>query len=338
MYDPSMRVLTVLELLQARESVTGAELARALEVSPRTVQRYIARLQDLGIPVEGRRGVGGAYTLKPGFRLPPLMFTGEEALSLALGLRALHLLGLDALAPAAHAASAKLARTLPHALRQTVQALESAVQLDASPWVVSTDAALLSALLGAVNAAQTVEFLYTSPKSPAQTRRVDVYRALHLDGRWYAVGRCHLRDALRSFRLDRMTGLQVLDEIFTAPPDFNALAYLRSILPAPAPALQNSGPQISVWLAAPPEELRGRVSVWFTQISAEAGGTRLRGRRENLAHFAPFLLGLDCDFRVDSPPELLAAFARLGVRCAAVGVPGGGGPKNGGTAREKTGG
>ena len=67
MYDPSMRVLTVLELLQSREEVTGAELARRLEVSPRTVQRYVARLQDLGIPVEGRRGVGGAYRLKPGF-------------------------------------------------------------------------------------------------------------------------------------------------------------------------------------------------------------------------------------------------------------------------------
>ena len=101
MYDPSMRVLTVLELLQSREEVTGAELARRLEVSPRTVQRYVARLQDLGIPVEGRRGVGGAYRLKPGFQLPPLMFTGEEALALALGLRALTHLGLHALAPAA---------------------------------------------------------------------------------------------------------------------------------------------------------------------------------------------------------------------------------------------
>ena len=72
-YDPSMRVLTVLELLQARESVTGPELARRLEVSLRTVQRYVARLQDLGIPVQSSRGVGGAYRLRPGFRLPPLM-------------------------------------------------------------------------------------------------------------------------------------------------------------------------------------------------------------------------------------------------------------------------
>ena len=57
--------------MQAREQVAGTELARRLEVSPRTVQRYVARLQDLGIPVESRRGVGGAYRLRPGFRLPP---------------------------------------------------------------------------------------------------------------------------------------------------------------------------------------------------------------------------------------------------------------------------
>ncbi len=294
--------------------ITGPELARCLEVSPRTVQRYVARLQDLGIPVEGKRGVGGAYCLKPGFRLPPLMFTGEEALSLALGLRALHLLGLGALAPAAHAAGAKLARTLPHALRETVEALEGAVQLDSSPWVVFTDAALLSDLLSAVHGAQTVEFRYASPQSSALTRRVDVYRALHLDGRWYAVGRCHLRDAMRSFRLDRMADLCVLDVTFTALPEFDALAYLRSTLPAEAPTAQ-----VSVWLDTPPEELRGRVSVWFTQISAEAGGTRLRCMRGNLGSFAAFLLGLDCNFRVDSPPELLDVFGRLGARCAAVG-------------------
>lgn len=314
MYDPSMRVLTVLELLQARESVTGAELARVLEVSPRTVQRYVARLQDLGIPVEGRRGVGGAYRLKPGFRLPPLMFTGEEALSLALGLRALHLLGLGALAPAAHAAGAKLTRTLPHAVRETVEALEGAVQLDASPWVVSVGAALLSTLLGAVHATRTVEFAYASPQSAPQTRRVDVYRALHLDGRWYAVGRCHLRGALRSFRLDRMAELRVLEVTFTAPPGFDALAYLRSTLPPEAPTAS-----VSVWLDAPPETLQGRVSVWFTQISAEAGGTRLRCTRGDLPSFAAFLLGLDCGFRVDSPPELLAVLGRLGARCAAAG-------------------
>ena len=308
-----MRVLTVLELLQARECVTGAELAAVLEVSPRTVQRYVARLQDLGIPVEGRRGVGGAYRLRPGFRLPPLMFTGEEALSLALGLRALHLLGLNALAPAAHAAGAKLARSLPHALRETVRALEGAVQLDASPWVVQTDAALLGSLLEAVRAGRTVAFGYTDLEGRATERRADIYRALHLDGRWYAVGLCHLRHALRSFRLDRLNGLRVLDATFDPPPDFDALAYLRATLPD-APATH----RISVWLDAPPEALRGRLSLWYTEIAPENGGTRVRCEREDLPGFAAFLLGLPCDVRVDGPPQLLDAFEALGRRCGAI--------------------
>src|ERR1700722_15883122 len=110
MYDPVMRVLTVLEILQGRDHVSGAELAERLEVSLRTVQRYVARLQDLAIPVESVRGVGGYYHLKPGFRLPPLMFSDEEAFTLMLGLRGLRHLGLSAFAPATEGAAAKLGR------------------------------------------------------------------------------------------------------------------------------------------------------------------------------------------------------------------------------------
>ncbi|ADV67928.1 helix-turn-helix transcriptional regulator [Deinococcus maricopensis] len=316
MYDPSMRVLTVLELLQARECVTGAELARRLEVSPRTVQRYVARLQDLGIPVEGRRGVGGAYRLRPGFRLPPLMFTGEEALSLVLGLMALHLLGLSALAPAAEAASAKLSRSLPQPLRDAVLALEDLVQLDASPWVITTDAQLLTALLDGVRTARTVQFAYRSRVADDTQRCVDVYRVVHLDGRWYAVGHCHLRGALRSFRLDRMTHLRVLDAPFSPPEGFDALAYLRRTLPD-APAAFH----VSVWMACAPEHLAGRVSLWNTTLTPEAGGTRLRTWRDRLDAFAGFLLGLGCDFRVDDPPELRAVFGRLAGRCVQASAP-----------------
>ncbi|MVN88446.1 WYL domain-containing protein [Deinococcus sp. HMF7620] len=312
MYDPAMRVLTVLELLQARESVTGAELARRLEVSPRTVQRYVTRLQDLGIPVEGRRGVGGAYRLKPGFRLPPLMFTPEEALAAALGLRALRQLGLHALAPAAESAGAKLSRSLPTALRDDVQALEGSVHLDPAPWVVGVGAQVLAELLRAVRQARTVQFSYAAPGRAATTRQADVYRVVHFGGRWYAVGWCHLRAARRSFRLDRLSDLAVLDTTFLPPPDFDAAAFLRSQLRAPPTAHA-----VSVWLAAPPEALQGRVSLWDTDLDAEGGGTRLRAQREDLHSFAAFLLGLECDFRVDHPPELRAEFARLHARCGA---------------------
>lgn len=312
-YDPSLRVLTVLELLQAHEEVTGAELARRLEVSPRTVQRYILRLQDLGIPVEGRRGVGGAYRLKAGFRLPPLMFTGEEALSLMLGLLALRHLGLGDLLPAAEAAGAKLSRTLPPALREELRALERVVQLDTSPWVVNTDARLLSTLFRAVREGRRVALRYRSGQAQLSERDVEVYRVVHLDGRWYAVGHCLLRGALRSFRIDRIEGCALLDTDFVPPPDFDALAFLQREAP-PKPQTYD----VSVWVDAPPEQLRGGVSVWHTEIQPDGTGTRLRGQREDLTCFAAFLLGLDFDFRVDSPAELRAVFVQLGERCERV--------------------
>ncbi|WP_424951529.1 helix-turn-helix transcriptional regulator [Deinococcus sp.] len=321
MYDPSMRVLTVLELLQSRERMSGAELCRRLEVSSRTVQRYVARLQDLGIPVEGTRGVGGAYRLKPGFRLPPLMFSADEALSLALGLRALRLLGLQALTPAAARASAKLARTLPRALSERVQAIQDAVQLDVSPWVVAADAALLGGLLEAMESGQVVAFGYTSRPGPsgavASEREVEVYGTVHLYDHWYAVGRCRTRRAVRSFRLDRMTGLSVQDATYTRPPDFDALAYLHSSMPS---AL--GGYETQLHLHAPPEVVRPQLGSWGVTLSAlPAGGTRLQARRERLEPFAAGLLGLDCPLTVIGPPELRAVFARLAKRGARAASP-----------------
>src|SRR5579871_2675680 len=192
MYDPIMRVLTVLEILQAREHVSGAELAQRLEVNLRTVQRYIARLQDLCIPVESTRGVGGAYRLKPGFRLPPMMFTDEEAFALTLGLRALRYLGLSAFAPATEGAAAKLGRVLPDSLRDSANAVEEVVAIEPGPWVISTSAESLIRLCTAVRVRRRVEFNYESHERLSTRREVEPYGIVHMDGRWYLVGRCLL--------------------------------------------------------------------------------------------------------------------------------------------------
>ncbi|HJZ49553.1 MAG TPA: HTH domain-containing protein, partial [Roseiflexaceae bacterium] len=117
MYHPTTRVLTVLELLQAHESISGPQLAARLEVNIRTVRHYITLLQDLGIPIEAERGRQGGYRLRPGFKLPPLMFTEDEALALTLGLLAARRMGLAAAAPAVEGALAKVERVMPATLR-----------------------------------------------------------------------------------------------------------------------------------------------------------------------------------------------------------------------------
>src|SRR5215468_5612992 len=124
MYHPTTRVLTVLELLQSRQRLSGVELAKRLEVNVRTVRHYITMLQDMGIPIESERGRYGAYRLRPGFKLPPLMFTEDEALALTLGLMVARRLGLAATAPAVEGALAKVERVMPQALRVRIQAVQ----------------------------------------------------------------------------------------------------------------------------------------------------------------------------------------------------------------------
>src|SRR3982074_695178 len=85
-YHPTTRVLTVLELLQARSRLSGGELAERLEVDRRTVRRYTRTLQELGVPADSEHGRYGGYRLRPGYKLPPMMFTEEEALARILGL------------------------------------------------------------------------------------------------------------------------------------------------------------------------------------------------------------------------------------------------------------
>ena len=313
MYDPSMRVLAVLELMQAHETVTNAQLAKKLEVSPRSVQRYIVRLQDMGIPIEGKRGVGGHYRLNAGIRIPPLMFSTEEALTLVLGLHALQHLGLNALAPMTETVKAKLHRVMPHATREHTQTLEQAVQIGASPWVVGTDFEHLQLVLQAVRQHRVIQFAYTDTNTKISRRTARPSHAIHLGGRWYTVAWCELRQATRVFRLDRVQHLTLLKTTFAPPAPFDALELVRGSLPG-----QPQSHRISVWLNAPPEDLRGKLSVWWGELTSEQGGTRLICERNHLEGFGAMLLGLGCQIRIDEPPALLEVFKTLRSRCDAL--------------------
>src|SRR5215472_15470418 len=83
---PTARVLALLELFQGGGRHTVASLAHRLEVDERTIRRYAAHLVDLGIPVEASRGRYGGYRLAPGYKLPPLMFTDDEAVAVMVAL------------------------------------------------------------------------------------------------------------------------------------------------------------------------------------------------------------------------------------------------------------
>ena len=146
MARPTARVLAVLELLQTHRRMTGAELAARLEVDGRTVRRYVALLQDIGIPLTAERGRDGAYMLVAGFKLPPMMFTNDEALALSVGLVAARGLGLASAVTAASSAQAKLERVMPDALQRRARAVDETVTLELSRPTAPADNAALAAL------------------------------------------------------------------------------------------------------------------------------------------------------------------------------------------------
>lgn len=311
MYDPIMRVLTVLEILQSRDQVSGSELAERMEISLRTVQRYIARLQDLCIPVEAVRGVGGFYRLKAGFRLPPLMFSDEEAFALMLGLQGLRQLGLAAFAPATEGAAAKLGRVLPEALRESVQTMEEVVALEKSPWVVSTSADSLIRVASAIRARRRIEFSYQSHQEVSTRRQIEPYGVAHMDGRWYFAGRCLLREALRTFRLDKVTDLHVCEERFERPDDFDIKTHLHQGMP-----FVQSRFAVEVWLDMPVAQAGSHFALYRVAMSEENGGTTLRCGRDELEPFAAMLLSLGCRIEVRAPMELRETFGAISRRAA----------------------
>ena len=146
MPHPTLRVLAVLELLQSHGLITGAELARRVEVDARTLRRYIAMLEEMGIPITTEQGRYGGYRLVPGFKLPPMMFTDEEAQALSLGLIAARGLGLADSAPAIESVQAKLDRVLPSAPKKTIAALRESVALQTGDARVNADTKLLRVL------------------------------------------------------------------------------------------------------------------------------------------------------------------------------------------------
>lgn len=322
MYDPSMRVLTVLELLGTYGRMSGRDLAAHLEVSGRTVQRYVARLQDLGIPVEGSRGPGGCYRLRLGFRLPPLMFGLDEALALTLGLEALTFLGLREVAPATAGAKAKLERVLPEAVSAAVGALRSVLELERPRWVVDADVTLLVRLASAVHAFSRVRLRYADQGGATSERVLEPLGTMQHKGRWFVAGYCLLRRDRRLFRVDRVRAAVVLSETFARPAEFEMAAFLReSLASMPAPWA------VVVWLSAPPEAVaRGWLGARVV-LEAEAGGTRLSCGAMDLEAFAASLLHLSLsqpgyDIVVRELPALLTAFGRLAERAQRVAAEG----------------
>ena len=306
MYHPTTRVLAVLELLQAHQRLSGPELAERLEVDLRTVRRYVTMLQDLGIPVEAERGRYGGYRLRPGYKLPPLMLTDDEALAVTLGLQAARRLGLAVAAPAVEGALAKVERVLPPAVRRRVAAVQETLVIDITPRREQPTSATVVALSAAADERRRVWLRYASARGEETERAVDPYGLVYLNGRWYVAGHCHLRQDLRVFRLDRIVQVEPREESFVRPPDFDSLAFVHHSL-----ATMPETWRVEVLLQTTLEEARRWVPPHAATLEATPEGVVLRDYADCLDWMARMLVSLGCPFVVREPPELREALRSL---------------------------
>lgn len=304
MYHPTGRVLAVLEWLQSRSLVTGPEMADRLETDVRTVRRYIQKLQDVGIPIESVPGRAGGYRLRPGFRLPPLIFSEDEAVAVILGLVASPWLRLALPKDAVESTLSKITRVLPQTTWDRVQGLSGVSVVTLDPGGSRIPVATLLLLSRAAADRVCVQLEYRSRESPESTSRVvEPYGVAGFQGHWYLVGFCRLRRAPRQFRLDRIEAFEVLAEEFERPKDFHLDRYIRE-------GLEAQPWKVHLWFDATEDQVRGVLGT-LGEITPTDGGLAYVGPTADLAFTARALVFSGLAFRVLGPPELRQSFSKI---------------------------
>jgi predicted DNA-binding transcriptional regulator YafY len=303
MTTTATRLITLIMLLQDRPNQKAADLANKLGVSVRTFHRYIGMLDEMGIPVYTERGPYGGFSLVRGYKLPPLVFTPEEAVAIYLGTSLVGQMWGKLYQEPAQGALAKLNNVLPDEQRGEVAwAQRALVTRDLHQSDPTTFSPLLEKLRRAARQHRQVRMRYQGSTSVDPTeRRVNPYALVFRSGWWYLVGFCQLRQALRTFRVDRIHKLELLSEPFQMPGDFDVHAYLD--------AMFKDQPQIRAHLRFIPEAAhiaRSNLTGWESCDENPDGSVDVVMLASDLNWLASLVLSFSTWVTVLEPPELRA--------------------------------
>ncbi|MFG3428334.1 helix-turn-helix transcriptional regulator [Streptomyces californicus] len=341
MTDTPARLLKLLSLLQTPREWPGGELADRLDVSPRTIRRDIDRLRDLGYPVEASRGSVGGYRLVAGAAMPPLLLDDEEAVAIAVGLRAGAGHAIEGVDEASVRALAKLEQVLPSRLRHRVSALQNATVALTRGDGSTIDPRTLTTLASAVTGRERLRFAYLSGDGTPSKRLVEPCRLVSAGQRWYLVAYDLGREDWRTFRVDRVgepyaTGARFAPRPLPVegPPDApatgpdgardgsgsgkahgsgggDAAVFLARSMRRMQPELR-----LDVRFSAPAEFVAARLPAHLGAPEPDGeGGCRLRSSCTDSLEWVALRLALvDCEFSAQGPPQLVEYLADLGSR------------------------
>jgi predicted DNA-binding transcriptional regulator YafY len=314
MLETSTRLLQLLELLQSRPYWPGHELARRLEVGPRTIRRDVDRLRRLGYPVDASPGVAGGYRLRAGTSLPPLLLDDEEAVAIAVGLRTAVSDGVAGIEETSVRALSKLEQLLPDRVRRRIHAIGAAtVPYPASGPVVDPEILLVIAV--ACRDHERLRFAYRSHDDERSKRLVEPQGLVHTGRRWYLVAWDLDRSDWRTFRVDRIERNPSPDRRFAPrqPPTTDLAAFVANGV-----ATARDRYQVRVILRAPAEEVGKRFPYRNATIEPlDDHSCVLQGGTDWLDGLALYIAGIGVDFEIQEPPELIERIGRLAARFAA---------------------
>ena len=307
--DTAERLLKLLGLLEGRIDWTAEELGRRLEVTTRTIRRDIARLRDLGYPVEAVAGPGGGYRLGAGGKLPPLLLDDDEAIAVAVGLRVSTTSAVGGLEDSSLSALAKLEHVLPARLRSRLEDISEATTSTLGSARNQVDHGTLALAAATIRKRERFRLSYVDNQGHRTERHIEPVRLVHTGRRWYLVAFDLDRDDWRTFRLDRVTA-----------PRATGMRAAPRRGPDPVELVQ-SGIAVDAWayrasvlLDAPPERALREIAPTVGVVEAiDEGTSRLLIGADEMSWLARFLLGLSMPFEVEDPPELRAELARIGA-------------------------
>ncbi|AOW87466.1 MULTISPECIES: helix-turn-helix transcriptional regulator [Streptomyces] len=312
--DTPARLLTLLSLLQTPREWPGGELAERLGVSRRTIRRDIDRLRELGYPVQASMGSDGGYRLVAGKAMPPLVLDDEEAVAIAVGLRAGAGHAVAGLDEASVRALAKLEQVLPSRLRHRVTTLHAATTPLTGGDGPGIDPGTLTVMASAVAGQERLRFAYRAADGTQSRRLTEPHRLVSTGARWYLVAYDLGREDWRTFRVDRVAEPFATGARFTPRelPARDAAEYLRR-------SLQRLGDsyEIDVLFAVPAEVAASRLPQWFGAPEATDDGTScvLRATVSDAPEaVAVRLATTGLEFRVRRPTELADRVRELAAR------------------------
>ncbi|MFF8952381.1 helix-turn-helix transcriptional regulator [Streptomyces sp. NPDC014940] len=316
--DTPARLLQLLSLLQTPREWPGGELADRLNVSRRTVRRDIDRLRELGYPVRATKGADGGYRLVAGKAMPPLVLDDEEAVAIAVGLRAGAGHAVERVDEASVRALAKLEQVLPARLRHRVSTLQAATTPLTSGDGPSIAPGTLTVMASTVAGRERLRFAYRDKEGGESHRLTEPHRLVSTGRRWYLVAYDLGRDDWRTFRVDRVREPFATGARF-APrelPEGDAAEYLRRSIRRTQDTYA-----FEVRFAGTAREVAARLPEWAGVPEADdGGGCVLRGTSGEPVEWLALRLAMaGCEFTVRGPEELVSCVRELGGRLSRAG-------------------